>query len=281
MSLENSFNMEDLAKVYEQILSDKHFNVDVYSNLSNNDNYVQGIMKPYRRPFKLKNIKAETVELTFEFFIKITKKQDKLDELKTISKICGYLTKEFASNGKNYKIHSFLDFANPPSSPVIGMGEFTQCIVVTGTCLVSEPSGALVSNELKTEITFNKGLENQINGFVEVLAHGFGPTTTPESTHMLNNDIASSYNKNQVYTFTYSILVLKNKVCERLVKAARQIQPLKLNESIFVKDYFPAFDNEPFEIENECIAVGCSFSGVAGAFATIELVLHNKLNLED
>lgn len=281
MTLNNSYNMEDLAKVFQKILGDNHYSIDVYSNLDINGNVVQGLMKPYRRPFKLSNIKAETVELTFEFYISVRKLQNKLDELATISKICGFRKGTFTSKGKTFSYHSFLDFATPANAPVTDFGDYTQVVVVTGTCLVAEPNGAMVSNDIRTTLTINPGTANELSGELEVLTNNFGTTKTTESTQMANKTSASAFNKNQVSTYTYDVIVIKNAICERLIKAARGLQPFGLNEIVKIKDTFPAFTDEPFEAENECIVTDCNYAGSAGAFATIRISLQDALQIED
>lgn len=281
MTLNNSYNMEDLAKVFQNILGDNHYSIDVYSNLNIEGNVVQGLMKPYRRPFKLSNIKAETVELTFEFYISVRKLQAKLDELATISKICGFRKGTFTSKGKTFNYHSFLDFATPANAPVTDFGDYTQVVVVTGTCLVAEPNGAMVSNDIRTTLTINPDTANELSGELEVLTYSFGPTNSPESPQMANSIVAQTFNKTQSYNYTYTILVLKNAISERLIKAARNIQPFGLNENVRIKDTFPAFTDEPFEVENNCVVVECAFVGQAGAFATIQLSLHDAISIDN
>ena len=280
MTLNNSYNMEDLAKVFQTLLGDNHYSIDVYSNLNIDGNVVQGLMKPYRRPFKLSNIKAETVELTFEFYISVRKLQNKLDELATISKICGFRKGTFTSKGKTFNYHSFLDFATPANAPVTDFGDYTQVVVVTGTCLVAEPNGAMVSNDVKTTLTINPDTGNELSGELEVLTYSFGPTKTPESPQMANNTIAKTFNKKQSYNYTYTVLLLKNAICERLVKAARNVQPFNLNEIVKIKDTFPAFTDESFEAENNCVVVECAFIGQAGAFTTIQLSLQDAIDFD-
>lgn len=275
-----SFNMEDLAKVYQNILGDNHYSIDVYSNLKIDGNVVQGIMKPYRRPFKLQNINAETIEVTFEFYISVRKLQNKLDELATISKICGFRKGTFESNGKTYTYHSFLDFATPANAPITDFGDYTQVVVVTGTCLVAEPNGAMVSNDIKTFLTVNPDTNEEIEGELEVLTYSFGVTKTPESPQMSNEIFAKTFNRSQSYTYSYSIIVLKNAICERLVKAAGNINPFELNEIVKIKNTFPAFTNASFEITNDCVVTNCSLTGQAGAFATIQLTLQDAIDID-
>lgn len=283
MNLQTSYRIEDLAKVYENILGSPYYSIDVYSNLKIDGNVVQGILKPYRRPYKLSNIKAETVELIFEFYISVRKTQDKFDELSTLSKICGLQKGTFESNGKTYTYHSFLDFASPANSPIANFGDYTQVVVITGTCLVSEvDGGALVSNEIKTKLTFNCGTDEEIEDYVEILNVQYGNTEQTESPILANSDTAKSFNRAQNSSFAYTILLQKNKVGKRLLKAARKIEPFELNEIIKVTDYYPAFDNDgPFNISNDCIVAGCDFAGQAGAFATITLTLQEALKFAD
>lgn len=281
MTLNTSFRMEDLAQIYQNILGDNHYSIDVYSNLSIDGNVVQGIMKPYRRPFKLSSVKSETVELVFEFYISVRKRQNKLDELSTLSKICGLKKGAFTSNNKTFTYHSFLDFATPANTPVVDFGDYTQCLVITGTCLVSENTGGLmVSNEITTSLTFNPDTTNEISGQVEVLNISFAESKQTESPVLANSNTAKSFNKAQNTSYTYTILVAKNAVCKRLVKAARKIEPFGLNEIVQVTDNFPAFDDDgAFSQTNNCIVVGCSLIGQAGAFATIDLTLQDAIDL--
>lgn len=275
------FNMEDLARVYQNLLGDKYYSIDVNCNLSLDGNAVQGIMKPYRRPFKLENIHAETIEVSFEFYISVRKVDKKLDELKTLSKICGYQKGSFTSCNKTFNYHSFLDFATPASSPIVDYGDYTQCICIVGTCLVSASNGALVSNEIKTYLTINPNTENELTGQLEVLSFSYGVAKITESPQMANQEFAKGYNKSQSYTYNYTVLVMKNKICERLVKASRNIEPFGLNEVVKIKDIYPQFTTEEFSAETECIVTNCAFSGSAGAFATIEFSLQDALVLED
>lgn len=283
MNLQTSYRIEDLAKVYENILGSPYYSIDVYSNLKIDGNAVQGILKPYRRPYKLSNIKAETVELIFEFYISVRKTQDKFDELSTLSKICGLQKGTFESNGKTYTYHSFLDFASPANSPIANFGDYTQVVVITGTCLVSEmDGGALVSNEIKTKLTFNCGTDNEIEDFIEVLSVQYGNTEQTESPILANSNTAKSFNRAQNSSFAYTILLQKNKIGKRLLKAARKIEPFELNEIVKVTDYYPAFDGDgPFNTFNDCVVVGCDFVGQAGAFATVTLTLQEALQFED
>lgn len=283
MNLQESYKIEDLAKVYENILGSPYYSIDVYSNLKIDGAAIQGIIKPYRRPYKLSNIKAETVELIFEFYISVRKKQDKLDELSTLSKICGLRKGTFTSNGKSYTYHSFLDFASPANSPIADFGDYTQVVVITGTCLVSEADGgALVSNEIKTKLTFNAGTDKEISDFVEILNVQYGDTKQTESPILANQNTAKSFNRAQNSSFAYTILLQKNKVGKRLLKAARKIEPFALNEIVKVTDYYPAFDTDgPFSNSNNCIVAGCDFVGQAGAFATVTLTLQDALQFAD
>ena len=174
MTLNDTFRIEDLAKVYQNILGNSYYSIDVYSNLKVDGNIIQGIIKPYRRPFKLSNIKAETVELILEFYISVRKNKEKLDEFSDLAKICGLKKGTFTSNNKTYTYHSFLDFASPANAPVADFGDYTQVVILNGTCLVSEASGgAMVSNELKTEFIIEAPLPRADSGIISTTVTSF------------------------------------------------------------------------------------------------------------
>lgn len=271
--------LEDLARAYEDLLGSE-FAVYVDSMVNVDEDKIPIVMYATRMPYKIPNIDTETLQMGFSAYISCENKEAYAEKITRISRLLGYNKGTLTSNGNTYTYYSFLDFSRPLTDPVVDSGEFMQSLVLSGTCLISGAQGALVGNDVKTELIFNPAdEENRLEGQVEVLSASCALVKDTESPQMANAIIGKSFNKTQLYSYSYTLLVLKNTIGERLVKGARNILPFSINERIDLKETFPAFTGESFNTTNQCVFTGIQLDRNAGAFTTITITLQDKLEL--
>lgn len=271
--------LEDLARAYEDLLGSE-FAVYVDSMVNVDEDKIPIVMYATRMPYKIPNIDTETLQMGFSAYISCENKEAYAEKITRISRLLGYNKGTLTSNGNTYTYYSFLDFSRPLTDPVVDSGEFMQSLVLSGTCLISGAQGALVGNDVKTELIFNPAdEENRLEGQVEVLSASCALVKDTESPQMANAIIGKSFNKTQLYSYSYTLLVLKNTIGERLVKGARNILPFAINERIDLKETFPAFTGESFNTTNQCVFTGIQLDRNAGAFTTITITLQDKLEL--
>ncbi|MDD3862266.1 MAG: hypothetical protein PHV79_00205 [Clostridia bacterium] len=271
--------LEDLAKAYETLLG-AEFAVHVDSMVNVDENKIPIIMYATRMPYKIPNIDTETLQMGFSAYISCENKEAYAEKITRISRLLGYNKGTLSSNGNTYTYYSFLDFSRPLTDPVVDSGEFMQSLVLSGTCLISGAQGALVGNDVITELVFNPtNIETRLEGQVEVLTASCALVKDTESPQMANAVIGKSFNKTQLYSYSYQLLVLKNAIGERLLKGARNILPFGINERIDLKETFPAFTGESFNTTNQCVFTGIQLDRNAGAFTTATITLQDKLEL--
>lgn len=282
--LNEMVRLEDLAKAYSKILND-YYDLSVDFNLNIDRNKSAGFMRATRQPYKISNIKSESINVVLRFYICCENKERYLDEIALITQLCGLNKMDFKSNENEYKAYSFLDFAEPLNDPQISMGKWYTTVELRGTVLCTQKvGGVLIGNEIETEITFHQGEENEVSGKFEVLSASYSLTKTQESPQMVNSTVAKSFNTTQAYSYVYTVLILKNKLCEKIFKIIRGIEPLQLNEKVVIKEKFPSFsENETENIvtSKDLIMIDGNMDRNAGAFVTATLSFQEKLNISN
>ena len=279
--LNEMVRLEDLAKAYSKILND-YYDLSVDFNLNIDRNKSAGFMRATRQPYKISNIKSESINVVLRFYLCCENKERYLDEIALITQLCGLNKMDFKSNENEYKAYSFLDFAEPLNDPQISMGKWYTTVELRGTVLCTQKvGGVLIGNEIETEITFHQGEENEVSGKIEVLSDNTTLAKTQESPQLINNVTAQGYNNTQAYSYSYTILILKNKICEEIVKIIENVSPLQLNEKVVIKNTFPAFTGESFSTERNLIMTGCNIDKNAGAFVTATLSFQDRFNIEN
>ncbi|MBR0189099.1 MAG: hypothetical protein IJQ23_01780, partial [Clostridia bacterium] len=179
--------------------------------------------------------------------------------------------------------YSFLDFAEPLNDPVIDCGRWHTTVELRGNILVTQlEGGVLIGNEVETKIRVDIGKQTEMEGVIEVISSDTTITKTQEAPQMANKDTAESFNNTQAYTYAYTILLMKNAICKRLFKAAKNIEPFAVNEKIQITETYPPFiagDSEFIDTKN-LILTSATLSRKAGAFVTIDLSFQDRLRIE-
>ena len=276
-----NYKIEDVARFYSELLGKNYYNINVNCNFNTNYDAVQGILIVARKPFSIPSIDSETLEINLEFYVDSTKEVDKLRVLEELSKILGYRTGKFQSNNKEFTFNNYLEFNRTVTAPVVDKGNYTQVILINGTCLITGKKGGLIGNSIRTSLIINPGnLTDEIEGEVAVLESSSGLVKETESPIMANEKFAKSFNKSQVYSYSYTILLLKDKISEKLFKAAKNIEPFEINERIDLKENYPAFVGDSFSSTKKCIITDIQLSANAGAFMSVIITLQDKLDLQ-
>lgn len=271
--------LEDLAQVYQKIIGNR-FSIRVNANFDLSDNRECGIMLATRQPYKIENIKAESIQVVLRFYTCCEDYDVYNSTIQQLGQLSGYNKGLFTSNGKEYKYNSFLDFTSPVNEPIVDTGEFCQVLEIMGTCLVTQTEGgALVGNEVETRIRVDIGKESEFEDVIEVLSANTSLTKAQEAPQMSNKKTAKVFNSSQVYSFSYSILILKNRICERLIKALRGKEPFGLNEEIQITEIWPTFTSEPMTDTKRLVLTNGNLGRNAGAFCTAELTFQEKLEI--
>ena len=273
--------LEDLAAEYQRIIRDR-FNIELNVNLEISETKENAFMLATRQPYKISNIKAESLQIVLRFYTICEDRDYYNNTIQLLSQLCGLNKGTFTSNNKTYRYYSFLDFTRPLSEPVVDTGKFYQTLELMGTCLVTQTQGGvLIGNEVETKIKVDIGKTTEQEGVIEVLSSNTTLTKTQESPQMSNEDVAKAFNNSQVYSYSYTILLLKNAICERLLKAVLKIQPFGLNEKVIITETYPPFtNNAPIIDTKSLIVTGSTFDRQAGAFVSINLTLQDRIDIE-
>lgn len=269
--------LEDLAKEYQKIIGNR-FDIELNVNLNIDGDRENGIMLATRQPYKISNIKAESLQIVLRFYTCCEYKNEYDDTIQILSQLAGLNKGTFESNGKTYRYYSFLDFTRPLGDPVVDTGKFYQALELMGTCLVTQTQGGvLVGNEIETDIIFGKDTENELRGKIEVLSASSNLVKTQEAPQMANSTIAKAFNNTQAYSYSYTILLMKNEICEKILKIIENIEPLEMNEKVIVIDHYPAFTTDKIDKERTVVMTGGSIDRNAGAFVTATLTFQDLL----
>ena len=269
--------LEDLAKEYQKIIGNR-FDIELNVNLNIDGDRENGVMLATRQPYKISNIKAESLQIVLRFYTCCEYKEDYDNTIQILSQLAGLNKGTFESNGKTYRYYSFLDFTRPLGDPVVNTGKFYQALELMGTCLVTQTQGGvLVGNEVETDIIFGKDTENELRGKIEVLSASSNLVKTQEAPQMANSTIAKAFNNTQAYSYSYTILLMKNEICEKILKIIENIEPLEMNEKVIVIDHYPAFTTDKIDKERTVVMTGGSIDRNAGAFVTATLTFQDLL----
>lgn len=273
--------LEDLAKVYSSII-DNVFDIKINACVEPDTIRPSALMFATRQPYKLSNIKAESLQVALRFYVECEHEQIYNDLIQKLSMLAGLNKGKFTSNEKMFRFFSFLDFARPLSEPEVNSGKFYQTLEFMGSCLVTQcEGGVLIGNEVSTEIYFNVGLDNEFGGGLEVLSATSALVKAQESPQMANSKIGKTINTTQLASYSYTILMLKDKVCERILKALEYIEPLGVNETIKVVDTYPPFTDKELKTEKIVVLTGGQVDRNAGAFVTAQISLQDKLEIAE
>ncbi|MBQ7348605.1 MAG: hypothetical protein IJW47_01280, partial [Clostridia bacterium] len=117
--------LEDLAKEYQKIIGNR-FDIELNVNLNIDGDRENGIMLATRQPYKISNIKAESLQIVLRFYTCCEYKNEYDDTMQILSQLAGLNKGTFESNGKTYRYYSFLDFTRPLGDPVVDTGKFYQ-----------------------------------------------------------------------------------------------------------------------------------------------------------
>lgn len=283
--------LEDLANTYSKIIGNY---MDIKLNVATDvDPYrSQAIMFVTRQPYKIENIKAEQLQIALRFYVCCETETEYNEAIKILTQLLGYNNGKFTSNEKEFKYFSFLDLQRPLGDPEVNSGKFYQTLEIVGQCLVTQcDGGALVGNEIKTLLyldpatTTNEAGEEVTNyatqGQIEVLTSVTTLAKNQECPQMSNEVVGKAINTTQCYSYTLTILILKNAVGERIIKALENIKPIGLNESLKLEKQYPSFTGEKFSVEKTVVMTGSVLKEDAGAFVTAEISLQDKLEIAE
>lgn len=277
--LKQLIRLEDLANVYAGIINN-YFDVCVNAVTRVDPLKPCGLMLATRQPYKISNIKAESIQIALRFYLECEDEDKYNDTLATLNQLVGYNKGTFTSNEKEFRYFSYLDFAKPLSEPEVNSGKFYQTVELMGTCLVTQQAGGvLISNEVETEICFKPGTDNELSGKIEVLSSTSALVKAQESPQMANAVVGKTINTTQLFSYSYTILVLKNAISERIIKALTNVEPLGVNEKIKITDKYPAFSGEAFSVERNVVLTGGQINLNAGAFANAQITLQDRLDI--
>lgn len=277
--LKQLIRLEDLANVYAGIINN-YFDVCVNAVTRVDPLKPCGLMLATRQPYKISNIKAESIQVALRFYLECENEDKYNDTLATLNQLVGYNKGTFTSNEKEFRYFSYLDFAKPLSEPEVNSGKFYQTVELMGTCLVTQQAGGvLISNEVETEICFKPGTDNELSGKIEVLSSTSALVKAQESPQMANAVVGKTINTTQLFSYSYTILVLKDAISERIIKALTNVEPLGVNEKIKITDKYPAFTDKAFSVERNVVLTGGQINLNAGAFANAQITLQDRLDI--
>lgn len=277
--LKQLIRLEDLANVYAGIINN-YFDVCVNAVTRVDPLKPCGLMLATRQPYKISNIKAESIQVALRFYLECEDEDKYNDTLATLNQLVGYNKGTFTSNEKEFRYFSYLDFAKPLSEPEVNSGKFYQTVELMGTCLVTQQAGGvLVSNEVETEICFKPDTDDELSGKIEVLSSTSALVKAQESPQMANAVVGKTINTTQLFSYSYTILVLKDAVSERIIKALTNVEPLGVNEKIKITDKYPAFTDKAFSVERNVVLTGGQINLNAGAFANAQITLQDRLDI--
>lgn len=279
--LKQLIRLEDLANVYAGIINN-YFDVCVNAVTRVDPLKPCGLMLATRQPYKISNIKAESIQVALRFYVECEDESKYNDTIATLNQLVGYNKGVFKSNEKDFKYFSYLDFAKPLSEPEVNSGKFYQTVELMGTCLITQQAGGvLVSNEVETEICFKPDTDNELSGKIEVLSSTSALVKAQESPQMANAVVGKTINTTQLFSYSYTILVLKNAISERIIKALTNVEPLGVNEKIKITDKYPAFTDKAFSVERNVVLTGGQINLNAGAFANAQITLQDRLDISN
>ena len=275
--------LEDLALEYQRIIGNR-FNIGLNFELDIDNTKERAFMLATRQPYKISNLKAESLQVVLRFYTCSEYKNVYNDTIQILSQLVGLCKGTFQSNGNTYRYFSFLDFTRPLTEPEVDTGKFYQTLEIMGTCLVTQvQGGVLIGNEIETEITFNPDdATKKLTGKLEVLASSTSLTKTQEAPLMSNDIVAKAFNNTQAYSYSYSVLMLRNEICERIYKGIKNIEPFELNEKMIITETSPEFVEGHGELKDTKIVVltGAQIDKNAGTFTTATLTFQDWLNLD-
>ena len=280
MNYNELVRIEDIVKAYQDFLGNE-FKVCLEKSLNVEENRVPIILYVTRMPYKINNIDSETLQIGISSYVECENETNYLEQIKRISKIIGFNVISFTSQKRTYKMYSYIDFSRPLTDPVVDSGKFMQQLNLSGTCLVQGVNGALIGNEVTTKLVFNP-LANDgslIEGQIQVLDSTTQLVKVAESAQMANELVAKGINRSQLHSYSYTILILKNKICERIFKGIKGIEPFALNERVDLKESYPAMTDDSFSLIKNCVLTDAQLAINAGSFVTATITLQERLNL--
>ena len=278
--LNQLIELKDLANAYSTLIG-KAFEIKVNVETNVDPLRPSAIMFATRQPYKISNIKAESLQVALRFYVCCELEEDYNETIKILSQLVGLNKGSFVSNEKNFKYFSYLDFARPLGDPEVNSGKFFQTLELMGTCLVTQTKGGvLIANELSTNIVFNPDANNELSGEIEVLSSTTALVKAQESPQMANAVVGKAINLTQTFSYSYTILILKNSICERIVKALENIEPIGVNELIKIIDKYPAFTDKALESIKNVTLTGGQINRNAGTFVTAQLSFQDKLEIK-
>lgn len=264
------YRVEDIAQIYNNILGNSHFNLEVNCNLKTDGDRTQGILFAARRPFAISGLNAETLEINIEFYVNVRHHVAKLDILDEISKILGTHTGTFESQGVEYTFNSFLEFGRPTSAPLVDMGNFTQVIFVNGSCYISAVNGGVkMSNDIKTYLTFN-GVRGQVYPKVANVNN----VREVDAPTKANENESSAQIKTQGVARSLTIYDLRDDICTELEKYIEVLDDTSdPAEPITVERVYP-----DFTVTKTCVITAGTIVEVPGSFLCIDISLQKQVD---
>lgn len=259
--------VEDLAKVYQNMLG-AHYDIDVNCNLNLNGGAIQGIMFVAHRPFAVTGLKAETLELNFEFYVDATIKEKKLDVMEELKQILGTKEGKFISEDIEYTYSSFLEFCRPTSAPLADEGRYRQVIFIHGSCFVSPVNGGVkMSNDIKTYLTFNG-----IRGRVYPKIVNINNVRDVDAPTKANENENAAQVKTQGVSRSLTLYDLRDDICTELEKYIEVTDEFgDPNKLIEIERVYPGFT-----VKKKCVITSGIIQEVPGAFLCLEIGLQKQ-----
>lgn len=270
--------IEDVAQIYEKLLG-HNFDVKVNANLDFKSNKIQCCVYPTRRPYKVKDINSEVLDIYIEVYLPITYVAQQNAWLNHINKsINGLQEGEFESNGDKWSYCSTLDFTRPLMAPTVDSGQFMQLVSLQGQMLVSASDGAMVGNDIQYTLSFKEN-DKQYSGALRVLHKTTAMEKQTETTPLTGEKFAGAFNRTQAMSYTFIILLQKDDFHKRLFSAIEAFEPLEINQIFELSYYVPAYD---IKQSKRLILSNGEVTENAGAFTTLTLAFMDASNvLED
>ena len=278
-----TINIEDIAKEYERLLG-HNFDVKINTNLDYTNNKIQTCVYPTRRPYKVKDINSEVIEIYIEIYLPVTYVAQKDAWLNHINKaINGLVEGEFDSNGDTWSYCSTLDFTRPLMSPMVDSGQFMQLVSLQGQMLVSASDGAMLLNDVNYVLSVDEVEENgtitTTSGELKLLETNTNSTNEPESTLMCNEVFAGAYNRTQSSVLNLSCLVMNDRISRRFVQAIERIKPFEKNQIFNLSKVYKKWK---LATNQKYILTDVTISGRAGAFSILTMsFMHASSVLEE
>lgn len=264
-----TIKIEDVAKIYQDLLG-HNYDVNVNNILEFSKNKIPVCVYPTRRPYKVKGINSEVLEIYIEVYIPITERLNQDNILNHINQtINGLQEGEFESGGETWSFYSTLDFTRPLMPPQIDSGSFNQLLSLQGNILVSASDGAMLLNDIEQTLTITEG-ETITTGELRVLRDDLNVENSPEQIFLCNEKMGGAYNKTQMSGKTITILLMNDPLCKRLVMAMEKIKPFDINQIFEIETKFKKW-NESYTLKY--VLTNLSRSSSAGAFSQISLTL--------